>query len=319
MAQAGPALGRIQYDRSETVKVPVKQSLSPWAVSALTLCTLVAFAANSVLCRLALGSGAIDAASFATVRLASGAAMLWLLVGASRSATTAGGGTWTSGLMLFLYAVPFSFAYISLSAGTGALILFAAVQGTMIAWALQRGERPSRFQWAGLAFAAGGLVYLVSPGLTAPSPVGSAFMAVAGIAWGIYSVRGHAVADPFRSTAGNFLRAAPFAIAVSLVVPSSIHLTGNGVVLALVSGAGTSGLGYVAWYRALRDLTTTKAAAVQVSVPALTAIGGVIVLSEALTVRLLIASIAVLGGVGMAALTPQGFDKKGSAASDATL
>lgn len=272
----------------------------------LTLCTLVAFAANSVLCRLALGAGEIDAASFSTIRIVSGALALWLLLAASKQdAAPSSAGNWVSGMMLFLYAAPFSFAYISLSAGTGALILFAAVQATMILAGLRSGERPGGFQWAGLALAGAGLIYLLLPGLTAPSPVGSGFMAVAGIAWGVYSVRGKSERDPFRATAGNFARSVPFALATSVFLIASLKVTWEGVLWAVISGAVTSGLGYVAWYWALRGLTTTKAAIVQLAVPVVAAFGGAFLLSEVITPRLVIASMAVLGGVGVAVLSRQ--------------
>ena len=248
----------------------------------------------------------IDAASFSTIRILSGALALWLLVWLPRR-TNAGSedGTWPSGLMLFLYAVPFSFAYVSLSTGTGALILFAAVQGTMILAGLKSGERPGSLQWVGLGISGAGLVYLVSPGISAPAPVGSAFMALSGIAWGVYSVRGRGVADPFRETAGNFGRALPFALGVSLVLAGSVQISGTGALLAIVSGAVTSGLGYVAWYWALRGLTTTKAAIVQLAVPALASLGGAVFLSEVISLRLVVASAAVLGGVALAVLTRQ--------------
>ena len=289
----------------------MRNTLSPLGLSVLTFFTLVAFAANSILCRLALGHEAIDAASFSTLRILSGALVLWLIVARPHKGNTLSGhGNWTSGLMLFLYAVPFSFAYVSLSAGTGALILFAAVQATMILAGVRMGERPGPLQWSGLGLAGAGLVYLLSPGLTAPSPVGSAFMALSGIAWGIYSVRGRGVTDPFRATAGNFARAVPFALATSVVLIAEVRISTAGAVLAIVSGAVTSGLGYVAWYWALRGLTTTKASIVQLAVPVLAALGGAVVLSEAITLRLVIASVGVLGGVGVAALTLQNRSKK---------
>ncbi len=273
---------------------------------AVTLVTLVAFAANSILCRLALGTGAIDAASFSTIRLVSGAlALTALLWGSRRSAQSLRCGTWVSGLMLFLYAIPFSFAYVSLSAGTGALILFASVQGTMMASGIRRGERPTAIQWGGLALAFAGLIYLLLPGLSAPSPLGSSSMTVAGIAWGIYSVRGRGEKDPLCVTAGNFVRAVPFAVAVSVVVLATAKVSAVGVLLAVISGAATSGIGYVAWYWALRGLTTTKAAIVQLAVPVLAALAGAAFLSEVITLRLALASILVVGGVAAAVLTRQ--------------
>jgi drug/metabolite transporter (DMT)-like permease len=202
--------------------------------------------------------------------------------------------------MLFLYAVTFSFAYISLSAGTGALILFGAVQITMILSGLIAGERPRLLEWLGLLAALGGLVYLVLPGLSAPSPLGSALMALAGIAWGVYSLRGRGIDDPVANTTGNFVRAAPLALIVSLIALSNYSLSPKGALLAVLSGALASGLGYVIWYAALRDLTATRAATVQLAVPVIAAIGGIFFLAEAVTLRLTFASIAILGGVGLA-------------------
>lgn len=270
----------------------------------LTVFTMFAFAANSILCRLALGAATIDAASFSAVRLISGAATLWLIVHGIRGQRAIGkSGTWTSASMLFLYAVAFSFAYISLNAGTGALILFGAVQVTMIAAGLRSGERLHLLQWLGLLMALGGLVYLVSPGLTAPSPIGSLLMTVAGIAWGIYSLRGRGISNPVAVTADNFMRTVPLVIAVTVLFLPKVHLSLSGMMWAVVSGAVASGMGYVLWYAALRGLTATRAATVQLSVPVLAALGGVMFLSEHITLRLVIASIATLGGVALAVLT----------------
>jgi drug/metabolite transporter (DMT)-like permease len=265
--------------------------------------SLVAFAANSVLCRLALGPGAIDASSFSMIRLTSGALMLWIIVMALKGrGSPASRGTWISAAMLCLYAVAFSFAYVNLATGIGALILFGAVQATMIIAGFRSGERLSTPQWIGLACAGGGLVYLVSPGLTAPSPVGSGLMTLAGVAWGVYSLRGRSSGDPVLATAGNFARAVPLAFAVSLLFLAGVHLSLKGVALAVVSGAVTSGIGYVFWYAALRGLQATRAAVVQLSVPALAAFGGVLFLSEPLTIRLAVAGTVILGGVGLAVL-----------------
>ena len=267
----------------------------------LTAIALVAFAANSVLCRLALGEGAIDAASFTTFRLGSGAVALWILrslirgPGAPRS-----GLAWLGASMLFLYAVAFSFAYLSLGAGTGALILFASVQLTMILAGLRAGERPHFREAVGLLLALGGLVYLVWPGLTAPSLAGSTLMTAAGIAWGVYSLRGRGTTDPLAATADSFVRAVPFVLITSLVFLPSRRWSAEGVGLAMLSGAGTSGLGYVIWYAALQGLTATRAAIVQLAVPVLAAAGGVVFLSEPLSLRLLASAIAILGGVALA-------------------
>lgn len=281
----------------------------PILTAALTTLTMIAFAANSLLCRMALGHELIDPLSFTTLRLGSGALALVAIVlrsgrpnGAPETA-----GSWRSGLALFAYAAAFSLAYISLSAGMGALILFAAVQITMIGTALSRGERLGAWQWTGLAAAVGGLVYLVLPGISAPSPSGALLMAISGFAWGVYSVRGRGVAAPVRMTAGNFARAAPMALALSLfgLVVLPTHAAWTGVALALVSGVATSGLGYVLWYRALRDLTTTQASIVQLTVPVIAAFGGVLFLSERVSTRLVVASALILGGVALTVLRTQ--------------
>jgi len=269
--------------------------------ASLTTAALVAIAANSLLCRLALGEGQIDAASYTSLRLLSGAATLSVILAASgRSNGTKQVRSWTSAAMLFLYAVSFSFAYLTLDAGTGALILFGAVQATMILAGFFEGHRPRALEWVGLIGAFGGLVYLVSPGVSAPAPLGSALMALAGAAWGIYSLRGRGSADPVAATTANFVRAVPFALVVSLAVLPDFHITSRGAWLAIASGAVASGMGYVVWYAALKDLTTTRAAVVQLSVPVLAAVGGVLFLSEAVTYRLVISSIVILGGVALA-------------------
>lgn len=259
---------------------------------------LVAFAANSVLCRLALGEASIDAASFSTIRLVSGAAMVWLIAAVFRERRSSNsGGNWASATMLFLYAVAFSFAYVSLSTGTGAVILFGAVQATMILAALWSGDRPHLLEWGGLVVALVGLVFLVFPGLTAPSLTGSSLMAVAGICWGIYSLQGRGALDPLVDTAHNFVRSLPLVFGVSLVTFRNIHVSAEGALLAVLSGALASGVGYVVWYTALRGLTATRAATVQLSVPVLAAVGGVIFLSEEITMRLLLSAVMILGGV----------------------
>ena len=273
---------------------------TPMRTALCTVLALTAFAANSILCRLALEGPAIDAASFTTVRLSSGALALlvvsWLT---SRSSPSGPPGSWSAASLLFFYAVPFSFAYLSLSAGTGALILFAAVQLTMILAALLSGERPARLEWLGLVAALAGLVYLVSPGLSAPSPAGSVLMGLAGISWGLYSLAGRGVQDPIRVTTGNFVRAVPFTFLVSALAFRSVELSGRGVLLAVVSGALTSGLGYVIWYAALPGLSATRAATVQLSVPVLAAVGGVLFLFENVTLRLLFSATLILGGIGL--------------------
>ena len=264
----------------------------------LTAVAMVAFAANSVLCRLALGAGLIDAASFATVRTISGAALLAAIL-LLRQKTVAARPDWRSVVALYLYMVFFAFAYLSLSAGTGALILFGAVQLTMFTVALRSGEHFPKISWAGLALAIAGLVYLVSPGLTAPDPLGAALMTIAGISWGAYSLVGRSAKDPVEATAHNFLYAVPLVVATSLVFIGDFAITATGAAYAVVSGAVASGVGYVIWYAALRGLTGTGAATVQLSVPVIAAIGGVILLSEAVTLRLVVASAATLGGVAL--------------------
>jgi drug/metabolite transporter (DMT)-like permease len=266
-------------------------------VLALTAIAMLAFAANSLLCRLALGQGAIDAASFATVRVVAGAVTLGLIVLTRWRTRGVPAADWRSATMLFVYVAGFSFAYLTLSAGTGALILFSAVQLTMFATALRGGEHFPWMSWLGLALAVAGLVYLVSPGLAAPDPLGAVLMALAGVAWGVYSLRGRGAADPLGSTASNFICAVPMVIVVSVLSIRELHVSAAGLALAVASGTVTSGLGYVAWYAALRGLPRTRAATVQLSVPVIAALGGVVLLAEPITLRLVLASVATLGGV----------------------
>jgi drug/metabolite transporter (DMT)-like permease len=276
-----------------------QKSLTPHHTLLLTVLAMLAFAANSLLCRLALGEGLIDAASFATLRIFSGAAVLALCmlpVWKERGRVPA---DWRAVIMLFLYMVFFSYAYRSLSAATGALILFGAVQLTMFIAALRAGERFGPLSWAGLCLAVFGLVYLVLPGVTAPNPVGATLMAVAGIAWGFYSLLGRNTPDPLEATANNFIFSLPLAIIVSLVFMGDIHVSTRGFGLAAASGAIASGLGYVIWYAALKGLSASRAATVQLSVPAIAAFGGVVFLAENITLRLLLASAATLGGIAL--------------------
>jgi len=265
----------------------------------LTALAMIAFAANSLLCRAALGERAIDAASFTTVRLVSGALTLWLIIRLAQPGAARQGGDWIAGAMLFLYAMAFSFAYQSLTAGTGALILFGLVQLTMFVVGLRSGERFAPLSWTGLVTAVIGVAYLVSPGISAPPLFGAALMAVAGVAWGIYSLRGRGVPDPLHATAGNFLRSLPFTVLVSAILASEIQGSWAGVALAVASGAITSAIGYVIWYAALTGLSATRAATVQLSVPAIAALGGVLFLSEQITMRLLLSSAAILGGIAL--------------------
>jgi drug/metabolite transporter (DMT)-like permease len=265
---------------------------------ALTAFTMLPLAANSWFCRAALRDTGIDAASFTSIRLVSGALMLWLLVTLGQRAIRAdGAGNWPSALALFGYAALFSFAYLSLTAATGALLLFGAVQVTMIGLGLWRGERLARIQVAGVVIAFGGLVGLLSPGLTAPPLGGAVLMIGAGVAWGIYSVRGKGAGDPTLVTAGNFMRTVPMAAALSLVMIGSASIDAPGFWYAVASGALTSALGYVLWYSVVPLISSTSAATVQLSVPVLVAVGGVVLLGEAITLRLVLASIATLGGV----------------------
>ena len=267
----------------------------------LTALAMLAFAANSLLCRLALAGTAIDPASFTSIRLVSGALTLWLIV-YLRERRVRPGGSWASAAALFAYAAAFSFAYISLPAGIGALLLFGSVQSSMIAVGLARGEKLDQQQTAGFLLALGGLVLLVRPGLAAPPLTGALLMIAAGIAWGIYSLRGRGAGDPTVATAGNFLRAVPMTLALSLVFVSHADVDRTGAAYALVSGAITSGLGYVIWYTALKGLSVTRAAVVQLSVPVIAAVGGILLLGESLSFRLALASVAILGGIALVVL-----------------
>ena len=262
---------------------------------------MLAFASNSLLCRVALKHTGIDAASFTSIRLISGAVMLLLVVRIARGKLD-GSGNWLSASALFAYAAGFSFAYVSLPAATGALLLFGAVQTTMIGHAIWMGERLKRLQLVGLVLALGGLVALLSPGISAPPLSGSLLMLCAGIAWGIYSLRGKGSGDPTKVTAGNFLRAAPIAAALSLLSYSHITLDSAGVGYAVLSGALASGLGYAIWYTALPALKATNAATIQLCVPVIAALGGVLFLGESVTLRLVFASLAILGGIALVIL-----------------
>jgi len=264
----------------------------------LTLLAMIAFAGNSLLCRLALKRTTIDAASFTFIRILSGAIALWLIV-IIRKTTSQKAGSWASALALFVYAAAFSFAYLSLSAGTGALLLFGAVQATMIIWGLCQGEGLRTRQWLGLALAVAGLVALLSPGLSAPPINGALLMLCAGIAWGFYSLRGKGTGDPVTTTAGNFLRAVAFASVLSMALLPWIKLDRAGVGYAILSGAIASAVGYVIWYSALPGLKAASAATVQLSVPVLAATGGISFLGESITLRFLLASMAVLGGIAL--------------------
>jgi drug/metabolite transporter (DMT)-like permease len=268
--------------------------------AAFTTAAMIAFAANSVLCRLALAGGAIDAAGFTTLRLFSGAIALLLISASVGTRPVPRGGNWISAFLLFLYAAAFSFAYLGLTAGTGALILFGSVQATMLISALWSGERPHLFEWLGLMLALSGLIYLVLPGLSAPPLLSSILMVAAGISWGLYSIRGRGGSNPLADTTGNFVRSLPFAVVLFAGTVGETHFSRSGILLALASGAITSGVGYVIWYAALRGLSATRAATVQLAVPVIAAAGGVVFLSENVTLRLIISAILILGGIGLA-------------------
>ena len=267
----------------------------------LTLVAMLAFAANSLLCRAALAGGLSDATTFTTLRLVGGAAALGLLV-RGRGGAPGRAGNWLSAGALFVYALAFSLAYRHIPAATGALLLIGAVQLTMLGGGLLAGERPRPREWLGLALSLAGLVALTRPGQSQPAPLGTGLMIAAGAAWGIYSLRGRGAGDPLSVNAINFARTVPLtllgsALALSLSPP---HLTPVGASLALASGALTSGLGYAVWYAALRGLTATQGAIVQLSVPPLTAVGGVLLLDEHLSVRLVVAGVMILGGIALA-------------------
>ena len=270
----------------------------------LTSLAMMAFAGNSLLCRAALDHTAIDAASFTTIRLVSGAAALWLIV-RFRAGSRRASGSWISAFALFAYAAGFSFAYDSLSAGTGALLLFGAVQATMIGYGMWTGERLRGVQVVGLLLACGGLVGMLLPGVSAPPLSGSLLMLGAGVAWGVYSLRGKGADDATGVTAGNFLRSVPLAVAVSLLMLGEVSIDPAGFWLAVASGALASGVGYAIWYAALPALKAASAATVQLSVPVVAALGGVAFLGEPITLRLAVASAAVLGGIALVIIEKQ--------------
>jgi drug/metabolite transporter (DMT)-like permease len=291
--------------------------VNPTRLFILTSLAMIAFASNSLLCRLALKHTSIDAATFTFVRIFSGAVALWLIMRIRNASTfphsslvtrhlpLPKAGTWLSALALFAYAAAFSFAYITLSAATGALLLFGAVQATMILWGLRKGERLHLLQLVGLAFALGGLIALLLPGLSTPPLGGAILMLGAGLAWGIYSLRGRGTVDAISATAGNFLRAVPLAAILGIALLAWTRLDRAGILYAILSGAIASGIGYVIWYTALPGLKAASAATVQLSVPVLAAAGGILLLHEPLTLRFLLASIAVLGGIALVVVTPR--------------
>lgn len=264
----------------------------------LTALAMLAFAGNSLLCRAALRDSQIDPASFTALRLFAGALVLWLLLYTRKRAATVPG-NWAGALSLFIYAAAFSYAYVHLDAGAGALLLFGAVQLSMIAWGLLRGERLHRLQVVGLVLAAAGLVALLLPGTSTPSLSASCLMVLAGIAWGAYSLLGKGTPDPLAATAGNFIRTLPIVAVLCLVALGSLEWDSAGVVYALLSGGLTSGIGYAIWYAAMPGLAAIQAASVQLSVPLLTALAGSVLLGESLTGRLMLAGVAILGGIAL--------------------
>lgn len=277
-----------------------------------TSIAMLAFAANSVLARLALSAGGIDPLAYTGIRLASGAIVLAIIMqwqaqkaGSGKPVSGSLGGSWSGALALLLYAATFSIAYVMIETAPGALILFASVQIGMLVWAVIKGDRPAPLEWIGIAVAFGALVYLVSPGLVAPSLTGSVLMAIAGVSWGAYSLVGRGSQSPLADTAGNFMRCAPVGLVLIVVGIFRFKPGLEGVVYALISGAVASGLGYFVWYSVLPSLSRTRAAFVQLTVPAIAAAGGVIFLSEALTGRLIAATAGIIGGVALALAASQ--------------
>lgn len=273
-----------------------RQSLSKTII--YTILALVAFAANSVICRLALKNDAIDPGMFTSIRLSSGAVVLIILVFLSKHRKIEKSkGSWFSAAMLFMYAAAFSYAYVSLETGMGALIVFGVVQITMISYSLISGYRMKPLEWFGIVMALAGFLYLLLPGASAPSLIGFLLMTLSGIGWGIYSLRGKNSNHPLVDTAYNFLRSLPFLIILSYFMFRESSFTTEGLLLALLSGAVTSGIGYTIWYMALRGLNSIQASIVQLLVPVLAIIGGVIVSSELIHTRIVVSSILILGGI----------------------
>jgi len=277
--------------------------MTPIRLAALTSAAMVAFAANSVLCRMSLGAGLIDASSFTSIRLLAGAICLVLIVWLRDRTFVLGPPRIISVIALFVYMVGFSFAYRSLSTGTGALLLFGFVQLTMLGTALYRGERWSPTSWVGMVAAMAGLVYLVLPGLQAPQPLYCGLMGIAGLAWGLYSLKGAGGGDPTQATASNFVYATPLALVASGVDYSQLSISGSGALLAIASGAIASGIGYAIWYTALDHLRSAAAAIIQLCVPALAAGAGILLLAEPLSARIVIATLLTLGGIALVLLS----------------
>ena len=264
----------------------------------LTSFSLIAFAGNSILCKLALGQNRLDAASFTIIRLLSGIIVLLLISKIfGRKSNPTKNKNWISSAALFLYAVNFSYAYISLDTGTGALILFGAVQITMILASLIFGNKLHLVEWIGIASACLGFIYLVQPSLTTPSLTGFILMTVAGIAWGIYTLRGKGSKQAIQDSASNFFYTLPFVVTLLIIEFNNTNLSRSGIVLAIVSGAVASGMGYTVWYMTVKRLSTLQASVVQLLVPVIAAVGGVIFAQESISMRLILSSIAILGGI----------------------
>jgi drug/metabolite transporter (DMT)-like permease len=287
--------------------------------ASLTILALVAFAANSVLCRLALDNEAIDAASFTAIRLLSGIIVLFIIIGGAQrikqpetlnKKESSAKGSWFGSVLLFVYAVTFSYAYISLDTGTGALILFGAVQITMIMLSLISGTRLHSSEWVGVIIAFIGFVYLILPKITTPSVTGFVLMTISGVAWGIYTLQGRNSKSPLTDTAYNFLRTTPLIALLTIASLNTMSYTTEGIVLAILSGGIASGIGYTIWYLALEGLSSSQAAVIQLSVPAIAALGGVIFVSEAITLRFAISSTMILGGILLVVLGKYHFAKK---------
>ncbi|MAN78426.1 MAG: EamA family transporter [Rhizobiales bacterium] len=273
----------------------------------LTIIAMLAFAANSVLARLALSDGAIDAASYTGIRLIAGSVLLYglLMWGPHTGAARRIGGSWPGAAALFGYAIFFSVAYLMLGAGLGALILFTSVQMSMLGWAVFRGDRPGAIEWIGIGLAVASLAYLVSPGLAAPHPLGTVLMALAGMSWAAYSLIGRGSKSPLADTTGNFVRCLPIAVVLVGLGLVTAPVTQHGAAYAIASGAFASGLGYAVWYLALPSLSRVQASTVQLTVPAIAAAGGVFIIGEPITLRLTLASIGILGGVALALLAAE--------------
>lgn len=267
-------------------------------IALLTLLSLLAFAGNSLLCRLALRHTDIDAGSFTLVRLFSGALMLWLIL-AVQGQLRVRAGSWGGAFALFVYAATFSYAYIGLTAGVGALLLFGAVNATMTGFGLWKGERLQILQWSGIVASFAGLIGLNLPGLSAPPPGAALLMVIAGASWGAYSLLGRGAVNPLAETAGNFIRTLPMALVLGVLAWPWRQFDTSGAALAVASGALTSGVGYAIWYRAQPHLRASTAATLQLSVPVIAALGGLLFLGEALSLRLMLASVAILGGIAL--------------------